>query len=58
MPFVLDTGSWSIRENQLCGEWKTFEPRQLCLTVASDGSRVQLFDRMGLMYLDARTADQ
>jgi CubicO group peptidase (beta-lactamase class C family) len=57
-PTELDTGSWSIREGQLCREWKKMEPRQMCLTVASDGSRVQLFDRMGLMYIDARIADQ
>ena len=57
-PTELDTGSWSIREGQLCREWKKIEPRQMCFTVASDGSRVQLFDRMGLMYIDARIADQ
>jgi CubicO group peptidase (beta-lactamase class C family) len=57
-PTELDKGSWSIRENQFCREWKKLEPRQLCFVVASDGSRVQLFDRMGLMYIDARLVDQ
>jgi len=57
-PAELDTGSWSIREDQLCRDWKTMQPRQLCFAAASDGSRVQLFDRMGLMIIDARIVDQ
>ena len=57
-PTQLDTGSWSVREDQLCREWKKIEPRQLCFAAASDGSRVQLFDRMGVMFIDARIVDQ
>ena len=57
-PVERDTGSWSVREDQLCRDWKKTEPRQLCFSATSDGSRVQLFDRMGLMSIDARITDQ
>ncbi len=57
-PAELDRGSWSIREDQLCRDWKKIQPRQLCYAAASDGSRVQLFDRMGLMVIDARMVDR
>lgn len=57
-PIELDTGSWSIREDRLCRDWKKIEPRQLCLATASDGSRIQLFDQLGLMFIDARIVDQ
>lgn len=57
-PVELDTGSWSIREDRLCRDWKKIEPRQLCFAAAGDGSRIQLFDQMGLMYIDARIVDQ
>ncbi len=57
-PTELDTGSWSGREDQLCREWKKIEPRQLCFAAASDGSRIQLFDKLGLMLIDARMVDQ
>jgi hypothetical protein len=57
-PAERDTGSWSIRDNQLCREWKKIEPRQACFAVAGDGSRVQLFDAMGLMLIDARVVDR
>jgi len=50
----LDTGVWSVRNNQFCRELKKLEPRKMCLTVVSDGTRVQLFDPRGLMFIDAR----
>jgi hypothetical protein len=50
----LDTGVWSIRDNQFCRELKKLEPRKLCLSIVSDGTKVQLFDPRGLMYIDAR----
>ena len=50
----LDTGTWSIRNDRFCRELKKLEPRQLCLTVVSDGTRVQLFDPKGLMFINAR----
>jgi CubicO group peptidase (beta-lactamase class C family) len=52
-----DTGSWSIRDDQFCREWKKIEPHQLCLAAFGDGSRIQLFDPKGLMFIDARIAD-
>ena len=52
-----DTGLWSIRGDQFCREWKKIEPRRMCLTAAGDGSNIQLFDRLGLMLIDARLID-
>jgi len=52
-----DTGSWSINENQFCREWKTSEPRRMCLAVISYGSKIQLFDSTGLMVFDARIVE-
>jgi hypothetical protein len=51
----LDTGSWSVREGQLCRAWKKLGSQ--CSAVVSDGSNVQLFDRAGLMTIDGRFAD-
>ena len=51
----LDTGSWSVREGQLCRAWKKLGSQ--CSAVVSDGSKVQLFDRTGLMSIDGRIAD-
>jgi CubicO group peptidase (beta-lactamase class C family) len=53
----LDTGSWSVNEDQFCREWKMIEPRRMCFAVASDGSKIQLFDDMGLMFIDAHIVD-
>jgi hypothetical protein len=53
----LDTGSWNVNEDQFCREWKTIEPRRMCFAVASDGSKIQLFDDMGLMFIDAHIVD-
>ena len=50
----VDTGTWSVRDDRFCRELKKLEPRQLCLTVASDGTKVQLFDPKGLMFINAR----
>jgi hypothetical protein len=51
----LDTGSWSIREGLLCRAWKKLGSP--CSAVVTDGSKVQLFDRAGLMTIDGRIAD-
>lgn len=56
-PIEFDTGSWNIREDKFCRDWKKIEPRQMCLTATSDGSSIQLFDGMGLMFIDARIVD-
>jgi CubicO group peptidase (beta-lactamase class C family) len=52
-----DTGSWSVNEDQFCREWKTIEPRRMCFAAVTDGSKIQLFDHMGLMFMDARIVD-
>jgi CubicO group peptidase (beta-lactamase class C family) len=52
-----DTGSWRVQGDQLCRDWKKTEPRQMCFAVVGEGSNVQLFDRRGLMYIDARMVD-
>jgi CubicO group peptidase (beta-lactamase class C family) len=57
-PVEVDTGTWSIRADQLCREWTKLEPRQRCLAAASAGSRIQLFDHMGLMLIEARVVDE
>ena len=58
-PTELDTGTWSIHENEFCREWKKLEPRQMCMAAAvTAGLKVQLFDRMGLMYIEARVIDE
>ena len=30
-----DTGTWSIREDKFCREWKQIEPRRMCMAAAS-----------------------
>jgi hypothetical protein len=55
-PDAYDT--WSIRADQLCREWTKLEPRQRCLAAASAGSKIQLFDHMGLMLIEARVVDE
>jgi CubicO group peptidase (beta-lactamase class C family) len=57
-PVELDTGTWTIRENEFCREWKKLEPRQMCMAAAVNAGKVQLFDRMGLMYIEARVIDE
>jgi hypothetical protein len=57
-PIELDTGTWSIRENEFCREWKKLEPRQMCMAAAVNAGKVQLFDRVGLMYIEARVIDE
>jgi hypothetical protein len=53
-----DRGTWSIRENEFCREWKKIEPRQMCMAAAIIGSKVQFFDRMGLMLIEARVVEE
>jgi CubicO group peptidase (beta-lactamase class C family) len=57
-PTEFDTGTWSIREDKFCREWKKTEPRQMCMAVVSAGSKIQLFDSMGLMWIEARVIDE
>ena len=57
-PTEFDTGTWSIRENRFCREWKKIEPRQMCMTAVSAGSQIQLFDSMGLMFIEARVVEE
>ena len=54
-PTELDTGSWSVRDGQLCRAWKKLGSQ--CSAVVSDGSKVQLFDRAGLMSIDGRIVE-
>ena len=51
----LDTGTWRVREGQLCRAWKKLGSQ--CSAVVSDGSKIQLFDRAGMMSIDGRFAD-
>jgi len=55
---VVDTGTWSIREDQFCREWKKLEPRRMCAAAVITGSKIQLFDRMGLMFVEGRVVDE
>jgi len=56
-PTEVDTGSWHISEDKLCREWKKTRPTSACFAVVGDGTKVQLYDRMGLMVIDARIVD-
>jgi hypothetical protein len=57
-PTGVDTGTWSIRADKFCREWKKIEPRQLWLSATIEGPNVQLFDRAGLMFIKARLTDE
>jgi hypothetical protein len=37
-----DTGTWSIRDDQLCVEWKKIEPRRLTLAAVVSGPKIEL----------------
>ena len=53
-----DTGTWGIREGKFCREWRKMEPRQTCSSAVINGSAIQLFDRMGLMFIEARLVQE
>jgi CubicO group peptidase (beta-lactamase class C family) len=57
-PNEFDTGTWSIRDGKFCREWKKIEPRQMCLSATINGSTIQLFDPMGLMFIEARLGEE
>lgn len=57
-PVEADTGTWSIREDLLCVEWDKVEPRQMCMTPVTTGPRIQLFDRLGVMFIEARIVNE
>jgi hypothetical protein len=57
-PTEFDTGTWTIRNNKFCREWKKIEPRQMCMAAVSAGSKIQLFDSMGLMFIEARVMEE
>ena len=57
-PTEFDTGTWSIRDGKFCREWRKIEPRQMCLSATINGSTIQLFDRMGLMFIEGRVAEE
>jgi hypothetical protein len=57
-PTEFDTGIWSIREDKFCREWKKTEPRQMCMAAVSAGSKIKLFDSMGLMWIEAHVVDE
>lgn len=48
----VDTGTWRILENEFRCEWKKIEPRQMSMTAVSAGSKIQLFDRRGVMFIE------
>jgi len=56
-PVEVDTGTWRISADQFCRDWKKTKPSSRCFAVVGDGAKVQLFDRMGLMFIDARIVD-
>jgi CubicO group peptidase (beta-lactamase class C family) len=54
-----DTGSWTLNGDRLCREWQKIEPRRACFAVVGDdGAHVELFDRRGLMVIDARITEE
>jgi CubicO group peptidase (beta-lactamase class C family) len=52
----IDTGTWNIADNKFCRDWQKISPHHACFTAIQDGSKVQLFDRNGLMFTNARMA--
>jgi CubicO group peptidase (beta-lactamase class C family) len=50
-----DTGSWKVDGGQLCRTWK--KSGSQCSAAVSEGSKIQLFDRAGLMLIDARIVE-
>ena len=57
-PTEFDRGTWSIREDKFCREWKKIEPHQMCMAAVTAGSKIQLFDSMGLMFVEARVLEE
>jgi CubicO group peptidase (beta-lactamase class C family) len=53
----LDSGLWSVQGDQFCREWKKIQPRQMCFAAVSEGAELKLFDRRGLMFIEARIVD-
>ena len=49
--------TWRILGDEFCRDWKKTKPSPMCLAVVGDGAKIQLFDRMGLMIVDARIVD-
>lgn len=49
-----DTGSWHVEDDRLCRDWQKTTPLHACWTPVTDGSRIGLFDRNGLMIIAAR----
>jgi CubicO group peptidase (beta-lactamase class C family) len=50
-----DAGSWRTDGGQLCRAWK--KSGSQCSAAVSEGSKFQLFDRAGLMLIDARIVE-
>jgi CubicO group peptidase (beta-lactamase class C family) len=52
----IESGSWSVQEDRLCRVWKQSGMR--CYAAVGDGAKIQLFDKAGLMVVDARIVDR
>jgi CubicO group peptidase (beta-lactamase class C family) len=50
-----DTGSWKVDGGQLCRTWK--KSGSQCSAAVREGSKIQLFDRAGMMLIDARIVE-
>jgi CubicO group peptidase (beta-lactamase class C family) len=57
-PTLGDSGSWNISGDRLCRQWQKIRPLHACFLVVRDGERVALFDRRGLMVIDARIVER
>ena len=51
----VDTGSWRVDGGQLCRTWK--KSGSQCSAAVREGSTIQLFDRAGMMLIDARIVE-
>jgi len=51
-----DTGTWKVGGDQYCRVWQKIIPHDACFDVIRNGANVELFDRNGLMIVDARLA--
>jgi CubicO group peptidase (beta-lactamase class C family) len=56
-PVQFDAGTWHVEEDRLCRDWNKTMPLHACRRVVTADSRVELFERDGLMVIDARFSD-
>jgi hypothetical protein len=49
---------WHVEGDRLCRDWQKTEPRHPCSSAIAEGENVELFDRDGLMVIDAHIENE